>query len=138
MSKIIMLDIDGVLFVYRTYNFSKAACNNLKKLLDEVPDLQIVICSSWRHLGLDSVKTTLDFHGIPKERIIGCTGDLNGTRGDEVREWMNKNPGVTNYVIIDDDREFPGLEDHLVRPNSFAGLTSADVKLAIDILKLPV
>lgn len=135
--KVCYLDIDGVLFVYRTYNFSKAACNNLQKLLDEVPDLKIVICSSWRHLGMDQVKKTLDFHGIDKDRIIGCTGNLNGTRGDEVQEWMDQNPGVTNYVIIDDDREFPNMEDHLVRPNSFAGLTSADVDKCLAILKKP-
>ena len=134
MSKICYLDIDGVLFVYGTYNFSKAACNNLKKLLEQVPDLKIVICSSWRHLGMDSVKKTLDFHGIDKDRIIGCTGNEGPPRGLEVRLWMDRNPSVTNYVIIDDEQEFPGLEDHLVRPNGYVGLTSDDIKKAIEIL----
>lgn len=134
MRSIIFLDIDGVLFVYGTYNFSKAACNNLKKLLEKEPELKIVVCSSWRHLGMDSVKTTLDFHGIDKNRIIGCTGDEGPPRGKEVKLWMDRNPGVTKYVIIDDDSQFPGMEDHLVRPNGYVGLTSDDVKKAIEIL----
>jgi hypothetical protein len=136
--KVLYLDIDGVLFIYGTYNFSKIACNNLKKLLEEVPDLKIVISSSWRHLGMDTVKKTLDFHGIDKNRIIDCTGSERGTRGGQVQAWMDRNPGVTNFVVIDDERDFPTMLDHLVRPNGYVGLTSADVKKCLDILKLPV
>lgn len=135
--KIIFLDIDGVLFIYGKYNFSEIACKNLAKLLEEVPDLKIVICSSWRHLGMDQCKNTLDFHGIDKNRVIDCTGNERGTRGDQIQAWMDRNLGVTNYVIIDDDSDFPNMLDHLVKPNGYVGLTSDGTKLALDILKKP-
>lgn len=135
--KIIYLDIDGVLFVYGKYNFSEIACKNLANLLEEVSELKIVVCSSWRHLGMEQCKNTLDFHGIDKKRVIDCTGNEPGPRGGQVQAWMDRNPGVTNYVIIDDESDFPGLEDHLVRPNGYVGFTSADKQKALDILKKP-
>ena len=136
--KILFCDIDGCLFTFTNYDFSPAACKNLNSLLEQEPDLKIVISSSWRHLGLDQVKKTFKANGIDSDRIIGATGDEPGERGYQVQCWLDRNPGVTNFVVIDDESDFSNMMDHLVKTNPHVGITSADVKLALDILKKPV
>jgi hypothetical protein len=39
-------------------------------------------------------------------KVSGITPTLGNTRGDEIREWLRKNPEVTKYAILDDDSDF--------------------------------
>jgi hypothetical protein len=135
--KVLMLDIDGVLFVFNTYSFSPSACKNLNEILNKEPELKIVISSSWRHLGLDQVRKTLAANGIDSSRVVDITGDEDGERGIQVQAWLDRNPGVTNFVVIDDEQDFSNMMAHLVHTNSYVGITSADVTKALDILKKP-
>jgi hypothetical protein len=138
MSKIVALDIDGVLFVYGKYAFSPAACKNLQSLLDQEPDLKIVISSSWRHLGLDQCKNALKMNGVDSTRVIDKTGDEDGERGVQIQAWVDRNPEVTSFVVIDDESDFSNMKDRLVQTNGYVGLTKADVDKCLDILKKPV
>ena len=136
--KVLMLDIDGVIWSYRTYQFSPEACKNLNDLLTQEPDLKIVISSSWRKLGLDQCKMTLDKNGIDSSRVIGLTGNEPEGRGKEIQDWLDEHPEVTTYVVLDDESsEMPKLLDRLVKPDRYIGLTKEDIKKAIDILKTP-
>lgn len=136
--KVIFADFDGVIFTFGNYNFSTVACKNFQSLLDQEPDLKIVISSSWRHLGEEQCKKTLQANGIDPSRVIGITGNERGERGGQVKAYLAANPEITSYVIIDDESDFSGLMDRLVKTNSHLGLTETNVKLALDILKKPV
>jgi hypothetical protein len=133
--KVIFLDFDGVLIPGDgSFAFSKTACKNLNSLLKQVPDLKIVISSSWRSAGIESVKKTLSNNSIDASRVIGATGDEKGERGVQVQAWLDRHPEVAHFVCLDDNTDFSNMMDHLVKTNRSVGLTEADVKKALDIL----
>lgn len=140
--KIVFSDFDGMIFTFGNYNFSKVACKNFQSLLDKEPDLKIVVSSSWRHLGIEQCKNTLKANGIDPSRVIDITGDEPGDRSDrrgiQVQAWLDRNPGVTSYVILDDERDFPpNMMDRLVKTFPYVGLTEENVREAIEVLKKP-
>lgn len=111
--KVIFLDIDGVLnLCYPERDkygslFHPELVNNLNNLI-QLTDAKIVISSSWRHSGLSEMKDMWEFRNLPGE-VIDITPSFmhqRGTslcRGDEIQQWLNEHPEVTNYVYIDDD-----------------------------------
>jgi hypothetical protein len=136
--RVVYADFDGVIFTFGNYNFSSVACKNFQSLLDQEPDLKIVISSSWRKLGLPECKRTLDFNGIDSSRVVDVTGNEPGERGDQVKAHLARNPQITSYVILDDNSDFTGFEDRLVLTSPYVGLTEADVNKAIEILRKPI
>lgn len=140
--KVLFLDIDGVLNNFKDRNFgkslSKASCENLNTLLKKVPDLKIVISSAWRHNGLEFMKEMLNENNIDGKRVIDITGNENGIRGYQIQCWLDRNPEVTNCVIIDDDSDMGELMNKLVKTNSFVGLTSKAVEQAEEVLKTSI
>jgi hypothetical protein len=136
--KVCFCDFDGVIWSYRTYQFSPEACKNLNDLLTQEPDLNIVISSSWRKLGMDQCKRTLDKNGIDSSRVIDLTGNEPEGRGKEIQDWLDRHPEVTSYVVLDDESsDMPKLLDRLVKPDRYIGLTKENVQQALDILKTP-
>lgn len=120
-TKAIFLDIDGPICPPRVCiavgdrgvfsAFDMAALRFFEDLLREDPDLGIVISSTWR-LGQ---KKDFFYHlfgafGLPnlKKRFFNDwkTKGLIGKRGVEVKEWLDRHPEVTNYVIVDDSSDF--------------------------------
>lgn len=160
MDKIIFLDIDGVLNVYCSSRdkygciFHQEFVDNLQHIVDETK-AKIVISSSWRVDGIDVMRKMWEFRNLPSE-IIDITPDLYFTysgpkgnddycRGDEIQLWLDNNPEVINYVIIDDDTDMlPTQMENFVRtsknrkhPDSLDigyGLTKGCAELAIKIL----
>jgi len=64
------------------------------------------------------------------------TGVLEGIRGNEVKEWLDRHPEVDKYVILDDDSDF--LEDQkpfFVQTNSDDGFSANNYMAAEKILK---
>lgn len=120
--KVIFLDFDGVLnsaasFLWekrkKTINIantlSPICASNLQYILDKASDVKIVISSTWRKLHtLNELSNILDSYGV-KARIIGKTPiTFGGDRGREIRQWLEENPNVTQYVILDDDGDALG------------------------------
>lgn len=147
--KVLFLDFDGVINTFGSHSssiqrgtdpelFSPAACSNLNSLLHKVPELKVVVSSAWRMWGLDHVKKILEKNGIDSSRVIDITGNERGVRGYQIQCWIDRNPGVTNIVIIDDESDMDNLMNKLVKTSSFIGLTSKDVDLALDVLKTPL
>lgn len=165
--KILFLDMDGVLNDAAFYEYAKerrgktATLNelnrtiaqhinpvnvyNLRHILKEVPDLRIVISSTWRkYYNLPNMQYMLGKVGIPKEKIIGMTdrdlppGKHEGTgpddiqRGDLCLKWAAEH-NITEFVCVDDDRDFDRCLDRLVRTNYKNGLTRTKAE---EILKL--
>jgi HAD domain in Swiss Army Knife RNA repair proteins len=142
--KVLFLDIDGCLNLYpnpsRSGRFDKEACFNLEMLLNKVPDLKIVISSSWRTYGLEAVRDILASNGIDPRRVIDTTGheeseDHRDHRGFQVEKWLGRHPSVKQFVILDDNDDFVPLLDKLVRTNKTVGLTQSNVEKILTVLR---
>lgn len=141
--KVLFLDFDGVLNLYpapsRSGNFHKTCCINLEMLLNKVPELKIVVSSSWRTYGLDAVKDILKSNGIDPRRVIDVTGheespDSRDHRGFQVEEWLKRHPKVNSFAIVDDNSDFKPLHDKLVQTQRTMGLTQINVEKILEIL----
>lgn len=153
--KVLFLDIDGVLnsrqqikALYRRgehqgliTDFCPIACSNLLEVLTEVHDLKIVISSSWR-IGktTEQLQDILMEQGIPPERIIDCTpinydDPEKDERGYEIQAWLDKNPDVTSFVIVDDNSDMAHLKHRLVQTDHWHGLMLRDAQRIIDMFK---
>jgi len=130
MERILFLDIDGVINndfdkLQNMYDSQKECCNiehmidmcqfcltglnNLDHIIDNYPEIRIVLISSWRHLG--------DIHYLRKifssyrfsKNLIDKTG-LGSNRALEVITWLYLNGYLADdynhekvkYVILDD------------------------------------
>ena len=141
--KVLFLDFDGVLNLIPTSSndgkFYKPAMINLEFLLNKIPDLRIVVSSTWRRNGLESVKEILKENGIDPRKVIDITGhekssDDRDHRGYQVECWLKRNPEVKRFAIVDDQTDFVPLKHKLVKTSSHRGLTQANVEKLIGIL----
>jgi hypothetical protein len=139
---VVFLDIDGVL------NNEKTLVNNgaidaldpeslklIEKLVEET-GANIVITSTWR-LGHSLYWIQHMFRDLGfsyPERIIGATMDLAGEpRGKEIKLWLQQVP-VDGFVILDDDGDMPGVQEHLVKTSFKTGLTKKHTERAKKML----
>ena len=172
--KILFLDFDGVLNTdsYQVYLrahgkagwddhgqlFDPEAVGNLKLILDAIPDVRIVVSSSWKVHGLDELRQMWKERILPGE-LYDVTPDmlceelltldlsdpnvmtkLEGLgKGREISDWLEQHTdGECRYAILDDVPEFSGgLAAHhvLVRPDT--GITAAEVDKVIRLLEDP-
>ncbi len=119
MSKVVFLDIDGVLNVISQGRdeygslFHKHFEDNLRWVIEKT-DAKIVISSTWRYAGLKQMQDMWAHRNLAGE-VIDITPDcaqLLGSglwqaaeRGYEIQDWLDSHPEVTNYVIFDDDND---------------------------------
>ena len=118
--KAIFLDFDGVLNVIPQGHddfggiFHPEFIENLRRIIEET-GAKLIISSSWRHMGLERLNRMWEQRGYPGE-IIGITPDLwrnvigedfheKMQRGHEIQAILDQNPGIINYVILDDDND---------------------------------
>jgi len=141
--KVLFLDFDGVLNLFpspsRSGSFDKEACINLEMLLNRVPDLKIVVSSSWRTYGLDAIRDILKSNGIDPRRVLDITGheeskDERDHRGFQVENWLKKHPKVKQYAIVDDHADFVPLKSKLVQTKPTLGLTQDIAERLLEIL----
>lgn len=159
--KIIFLDIDGVLnssqyrdqlgMRYYSQIIDRRKMPLLKKIVEET-GAEIVLSTSWRKFWNpgenqdDPVGQCIcDLFRESGLWIRGKTPVLeNAGRGDEIQTWLNRNPCIDGYVILDDG-DFgwsPSLRAHFVRTDLGGdGLEETQAQQAIDVLQgklLPV
>jgi hypothetical protein len=155
---IIFLDIDGVLnsvestIAYHhlrghpTTIFSEAdrldpITIGLLKCLVDATDAKIVISSTWRiNYSLEELIAIFATHEWENAPLIGKTGrgGVGTVRGDEIQEWLNAHPEVTNYVIVDDDSDM--LDEHrlhFVNTSGTTGFTLVNLCEALTIFGVP-
>lgn len=153
MTKLIFLDIDGVLDTYKShYMLDPVLLGRLGNILGRT-GAWIVISSSWRCSNVpDTVEFLTDYEN-PRvgsnpfpftDRVVGITpilysvldGDIDrpATRGEEIAAYL-KSHTCDSYVILDDcDEVFRDQQPHLVLVNDEVGLSDADVEKAVGIL----
>lgn len=109
----------------RSTMFDQVAVGLLKHVCDLAP-AKMVISSTWR-IG----RTVADFIAIFEScgwkdaPVIGLTGrgGAGTCRGDEIQQWLDANPVVTNYAIIDDDSDMlPSQQARFVHTPTVSGL----------------
>ena len=153
MKKIIFLDIDGVLNTERWYvktgrepdadgygvPFDPVAIDCLRRIISET-GAEIVISSSWKWLGLNTMRNMWKDRNLPG-KVIDITPDkisdellfsldLDGfdvtkLKGFEIAEWLSLHEkDVSQYVIIDDeDCVLPSQSEHLILTDPNLGIT---------------
>ena len=130
----------GTLKEYIAHEFCPIAMSNMEELCRRVPDLKIVISSTWR-LGetVDTLKKILHVAPQIADKIIGVTpAGLKTSRGEEINEWMNRNIhlNIEEYVIVDDDSDMmPHQIEHFVNTSELHGFLYGDMQWALRILK---
>ena len=155
--KVIFLDIDGVLnsvdwakrnaskdkvgfmsmFDRHAGQIDPDALWRLIKIVNKT-DAKIVISSTWRLLHsiseIDSIFQDLGWLGGAP--IIGRTPSLNNApRGLEIHTWLQDNPHVSKFIIIDDDSDMLDDQmDNFVHTSWEHGLLDSHVDKAIGIL----
>lgn len=149
--KYIFLDFDGPLNTGRGeyqdpdrygHHFDDMAVRNLRRIVRET-GAQIVVSSSWRHLGLQKIREIWANWGMPGE-IVGSTPGLWGddrlfeTRGEEIQQWLEENAGEDYaFVIIDDmdnSEATEDQEDKWIQVDPHCGISYDDADYAIKIL----
>ena len=130
--KVIFLDVDGVLNMHGSgglFTLNKARLRLLEKIVKDT-DAKIVVSSTWRTEAQHMTKLgrALGYRGM---RISGRTDSLGRSatgeryyRGHEIQKWLDENPGVESYVILDDDSDM--LDSQLrnfVQTDGMIGLT---------------
>lgn len=144
--KVLFLDFDGVLNIWpnpgRNGEFHKPACINLEFLLNKVPDLKIVVSSSWRAFGYEAVRDVLKSNGIDPRKVIDITGDeVSPSDGKKDRDyqiecWLKKHPEVKKFAVVDDESyDMALVANKMVKTDRYVGLTQAAVERLIHILE---
>ena len=134
MRKIIALDFDGVLHP-RCPSASSEMFKGVEVLaaaIAEVPDVSIVIDSTWRHHTSDMEWAIAQFPRSISSAIAGCTPNLGGknTRELEIFEWLKINATTPfNLMILDDEPELfsKAMLDLIYCVNGELGLCHSDV-----------
>lgn len=156
MDKFIFLDIDGVLNTanYQVWRqfwgreildddghlFAPSAVRNLGQLI-KCTGAKIVLSSSWRLDGLDVMRKMWKERKMPGE-IYDITPYVNareytiGTRGVEIRKWLEEYGGENyKFVIIDDIEDFlDEQQTNVIMTNYRRGLTLLKTIKAMIIL----
>lgn len=146
--KILFLDFDGVLNTqeYRDVHGSSGAGIDKSRLLliksiVDATNAKIVLITSLREYW-DKNPDKCDYFGKVINEVFAEYGleiydktpvSKSGERVDEILEWIVDNPGIKNYVVIDDnDLKVSFLYKNFVQPKD--GIEQEHVEKAIEIL----
>lgn len=134
---ILFVDFDGVLHPLnsgKTFTCAPA----LWQILECVPDLRVVVSSSWReHQSMERMTTLMTQGGgeYLASRIVGKTPQVANTeRGKECEQWLRDNAmGAVKWAIIDDDPLlFNDYRNRVLFTDSHVGLTARSAQRVID------
>lgn len=174
LQRYLFLDIDGVLNTtrYSAYlidhdeddwdefgaRFDPEAVANLAYIIHNVPDVKIVISSTWRFKGWDWMNRMWGqrqmpgtIHSFTPGLDLVCFIDVinqknssrsvfpYGTRGLEINEWLrinaSQNPLMYKYVIIDDETDLIlKQQDNIIITDPYSGITKETIVKALEIL----
>ena len=137
-SKIIFLDIDGVLNTDQDFEFYYVNPKNLEVLVQIVKETsaEIVLISTWKFIpeAMVHLTSTFDKAGLS---IVDVTFDRYDDRAEGIKKWLSERKDIENYVILDDelfDYEETGISSKLVHIDSNLGLTLGRFSEILSIL----
>jgi hypothetical protein len=119
--------------------FHPDCMNYINQIIVEF-NLGIVITSTWKNdMGLSKLQDMWKYRGY-KGEIVGITNfskNLN-KRGLEIKEYLNNNPHIDKYIIIDDMSEkfFESEQlNNLIICEPYFGITKIEYNKACKLLK---
>ncbi|NJO48190.1 MAG: hypothetical protein HC840_00580 [Leptolyngbyaceae cyanobacterium RM2_2_4] len=128
----------GTLFEYLAHEFCPIALSNVEELFRRVPDLKIVVSSTWR-LGntVEDLQKILSGAPLVAAAVIDTTPAFrDGPRGNEIQDWLSRHPEVAEYAIIDDDSDMlESQQERFVHTSSLHGFQYGDMLHTLRILK---
>lgn len=144
---VIFLDVDGVLNCSRTrvafagvgnagntknwHKFDDVTVRMIRAVSRKA-NAPIVLSSVWRILA--DIPQFAAFYDL---NVIDRTKAINGFRGEEIQEWLNRHPHVKNYAIIDDSNDmFENQMTHFVQTNGDEGFSYKNFLQLCKIFKL--
>ena len=143
---VLFLDVDGVLNCEQDFRDGHMLCQRKVRMLNHLPDCDVVISSTWRIGTYDHLIAALKWLGL-KHGCIGRTAstflidkDTNrwSMRGEEIDKWLSEN-GNPNFAIVDDDGDMlPEQAAHFVQTDFMDGLTHGHVRRLTTILRANV
>ena len=173
LQRCLFLDIDGVLNTIRYSDylidhdedecdedgaiFDPEAVANLAYIIEKVPDVKIIISSTWRFKGWEWMNRLWEKRGLPGKiasftpmLYIVCFIDKMrqrdttsvypyGTRALEINEWLrlyaSNNPLSYKYVILDDFNDFLAMhQEHVIITDPYYGITKGDAARALEMI----
>ena len=120
--KVIFLDHQGVMYLKRhpnpgsLDNFDKNTIQVLNSILQEDPEIEIVISSDWKYwVTLEEMTTFYRNQGLKQPiaytpKTIQYTHPYEKCRAAEIKKWLESN-SVTAWVAIDDLDMRPYLQN---------------------------
>lgn len=109
---------------------------NVRKLQDHL-EAKIVISSTWRILNsLEDLTLWLEERGIKPNTVIDATARRqDGSRGREIKDWLDANPEVTSFKILDDDKDVldvPEFKKNWIRTDFGSGFDNNQLQKALN------
>lgn len=143
ISKVIFLDIDGVMNHEKSEEDMDTTClYQLKRIVDST-GAKIVLTSSWKMYFLRGDENPIKLYFEKRLRLFGLElYDIAphlgaGKRAAEIKQWLKEHRAFKSYVIIDDNM-FPGFQkmsEHLCITEFYnGGLNAEHAAKAIQIL----
>lgn len=144
--KLLFLDFDGVISTFEKGNRLDIEKVQLVEEIIKQTDCKIIVSSDWakdNKTSVDFIKETFSEKFINEHfdfvyAIIGITNHHLGypKRGDEIEHYLtNFKTNLESYVILDDINDFNDNQlFNFVQTDTYEGITSREVKLAIAIL----
>lgn len=142
---VLFLDMDGVLTcgrVHAAYGekglWSRPDPVGIQFLnrLWEATGCLVVVSSTWRkRMGRCEFEAVVRGAGWTGEfHTDWATPDTSGRRGDEIREWLSRNPTTAVWIALDDDRDYDeGMP--LVLTDPYNGLSYQGFRQARALLR---
>jgi hypothetical protein len=126
-------DWPGTLKEYIAMEFCPIAFSNLEELVRKVPDVKIVVSSTWR-MGetVETMKKILAPSKLVSDAVFDLTkvileGFREVERGHEIQEWLDRHPETKSFVILDDDDDMCHLKPNLVLTDVRHGFQYSDM-----------
>lgn len=109
-------------FKYQLKRLKSESCPDKWKWLSEFcneHDIKICISSTWKRHFMNKEHKFNDIRwagalrkfGFNSQPYVGITGDRRSIRGEEIKDWLDTHPEVTDYAILDDDSDM--LEEQM-------------------------
>lgn len=159
--RLLFLDIDGVLtsrqsntFIFEcpgdNYHFDYYCLNCLNYLLEKIPDLKIVISSSWKnypdnHIMIsrrngEQYKSLIpQLYKLFGEKIISkaTSQSPESNKYDDICDFLNKNSDIVDFVVLDDDptQGLEGFGEQFIQTSRTTGLTLQDCNKIVEYFK---
>jgi hypothetical protein len=148
---LILLDIDGVMVPAASWkapelledgfpNFSTRAVNGLRRIISETGATILLTTSHKSKYSVSGWRNIFAHRGINTtiSKLNNHNHDTRKTRKEEVLNWIKKNKGDNNFIIIDDDKSLNDLpfeiKRKLILTSPLIGLNENLAEQAIEAL----